>query len=167
MLRFILDRLFHTFLVLLAISFIMYKAGDPVQLLLPPDATQAQILYLMQTLVSSNRTSLIFISHDLSVISQISHTIAVMYAGRIVEYGDRAAILNDPKHPYTQGLIGSLPSLAESGKPLKPIPGTMPSLTNLPQGCYFKTRCPLADSLCDTYPKERIAAGRRVACHKV
>jgi len=129
--------------------------------------TQAQILYLMQTLVTSQNKSLIFISHDLSVISQISHKIAVMYAGRIVEYGDKSTILNDPKHPYTQGLMGCLPSITQTLQLLKPIPGSMPSLTHLPRGCYFKARCPLADKQCNTYPKERIVAGRRVSCHKV
>ncbi len=132
------------------------------------DATiQAQILYLMQQLVKDFNSSLIFISHDLAVVSQICDTIAVMYAGRIVEYGSREEILSDPKHPYTQGLIACLPALDGSKKRLKPIPGTMPSLLDLPQGCYFKDRCPLADAQCDLYPPERIVAGRRVSCHKV
>ena len=128
---------------------------------------QAQILYLMQKLVKDFDSSLIFVSHDLAVVSQICSTIAVMYAGRIVEYGSREAILSDPRHPYTQGLIACLPALGGSRKRLEPIPGTMPSLLDLPQGCYFKDRCPLADVQCDCYPTERIVAGRRVACHKV
>jgi len=128
---------------------------------------QAQILYLMQTLVKDFNTSLIFISHDLSVISQICNTVAVMYAGRIVEYGDKSILLSDPKHPYTKGLIASLPTLEKSKKHLTPIPGTMPSLSNLPRGCYFKDRCPLADSQCDHYPEERIVAGRRISCHHI
>ena len=128
---------------------------------------QAQILYLMRKLVRDFDSSLIFITHDLAVVSQICDTIAVMYAGRIVEYGEREKILYDPKHPYTQGLIACLPTLEESEKRLEPIPGSMPSLLELPKGCYFKDRCPLADAQCDLYPPERIVAGRRVSCHKV
>ncbi len=129
--------------------------------------TQAQILYLMKKLVGDFDSSLVFISHDLAVVSQICDTVAVMYAGRIVEYGPRKLLLERPLHPYTRGLIACLPAADGARRDLVPIPGAMPSLLRLPPGCYFKNRCPLADAVCDVYPQERTVEGRRVWCHKV
>jgi len=128
---------------------------------------QAQILYLMKKLSQDFGSSLILITHDIAVVSQLCDKIAVMYAGRIVEYGSKEQIIFDPKHPYTKGLIECLPKLNDDKERLYQIPGIMPTLLNLPKGCYFKERCELADSECDVYPQEQIIGKRRVFCHKV
>ncbi len=128
---------------------------------------QAQILYLMKKLSSDFGSSLIFITHDIAVVSQLCDKIAVMYAGRIVEYGSKDEIIFDPKHPYTRGLIACLPTLDDHRKRLYQIPGVMPSLLNLPKGCYFKERCEFADETCDVYPQKQIIGKRIVYCHKI
>lgn len=128
---------------------------------------QAQILYLMKKLSTDFGSSLILITHDIAVVSQLCDDIAVMYAGRIVEYGSKEEIIFDPKHPYTKGLIACLPKLNDEKERLYQIPGVMPSLLNLPKGCYFKNRCELADSECDTYPDKKQFGKRIVFCHKV
>jgi peptide/nickel transport system ATP-binding protein len=115
---------------------------------------QAQILSEMQKLARSTGTSLIWITHDLSVVSALADEIAVMYAGRLVERGAVQEVLDRPLHPYTVGLIDSVPSSNERGKPLRQIPGMTPSLLSLPQGCPFQTRCPRADSACTAVPME-------------
>src|SRR5690606_4075463 len=114
---------------------------------------QAQILSEIQQLVRQTGTSLIWISHDLSVVAGLADTVAVMYAGRIVEIGPVDRILDEPQHPYTQGLIGSIPSSNEPGKRLRQIPGTTPSMANLPPGCPFAPRCPRAQDKCREYPE--------------
>jgi len=89
----------------------------------------------------------------------------VMYAGRIVESGDAADVLNQPLHPYTAGLIGSVPSRNRRGQRLRQIPGTTPSLLSLPAGCAFRTRCSRADAACEETPAEsRPSAGRSLRC---
>ena len=128
---------------------------------------QAQILYLMKKLSNNFGSSLIFITHDIAVVSQLCDKIAVMYAGRIVEYGSKDEIIFDPKHPYTKGLISCLPTLDNHQKRLHQIPGVMPSLLHLPSGCYFKDRCEFADETCDVYPQKQILGERIVFCHKV
>jgi peptide/nickel transport system ATP-binding protein len=102
---------------------------------------QAQILDLIRTLITETKTSVILITHDLGIVSQMAHRVAVMYAGRIVEEADTSVLLNNPKHPYTQGLIGSLPILGQVKKRLEVIPGVVPELINLPEGCKFAQRC--------------------------
>jgi len=128
---------------------------------------QAQILYLMKKLSSDFGSSLILITHDIAVVSQLCDKIAVMYAGRIVEYGKKEDIIFNPKHPYTRGLIECLPKLDDDKERLYQIPGIMPSLLSLPKGCYFKDRCELADKECDVYPPQQEIEGRRIFCHKV
>jgi oligopeptide/dipeptide ABC transporter ATP-binding protein len=128
---------------------------------------QAQILYLMKKLSSDFDSSLILITHDIAVVSQLCDKIAVMYAGRIVEYGKKEDIIFNPQHPYTKGLIECLPKLDDDKERLYQIPGIMPSLLSLPQGCYFKNRCEYADKECDVYPPEQQLNGRRIFCHKV
>jgi len=128
---------------------------------------QAQILLLMKRLSQEYSSALILITHDISVVSQLCSMVAVMYAGRIVEYGTKQSVLFDPKHPYTKGLIACLPRMNESKERLYQIPGVMPSLLNLPEGCHFRTRCPLADETCLVYPPVQDINGRKVACHKV
>ncbi|DAB31462.1 MAG TPA: dipeptide/oligopeptide/nickel ABC transporter ATP-binding protein [Sulfurospirillum sp. UBA11407] len=128
---------------------------------------QAQILFLMKKLTKDFGSSLILITHDIAVVSQLCDKIAVMYAGRIVEYGKKEDVIFHPLHPYTKGLIECLPKLNDPKERLFQIPGIMPSLFELPQGCYFKNRCPLADKECDIYPDQKEFGDRRVFCHKV
>ena len=128
---------------------------------------QAQILYEAQKLCQETGTALIWITHDLSVIAGLAANVAVMYAGRIVEYGEVDNVLDYPLHPYTHGLIGSVPSRNRRGSPLHQIPGMTPSLLNLPQGCAFRTRCPQASDICATVPdvSEPRGSGRLIRCH--
>ena len=113
---------------------------------------QAQILVEMKSLVAESGTAMIWISHDLATVSSLSDRIAVMYAGRIVESGKTAAVLRSPRHPYTRGLLDSLPARAVPGEELAQIPGTTPSLLRLPAGCAFASRCAHAQSDCLTAP---------------
>ena len=104
---------------------------------------QAQILELMIRLKAELNTSIVFITHDLGVVAEMADDIAVMYAGRIVEFGPKETIFESPEHPYTWGLLGSIPKLdASRDEPLIPVSGRPPSLINLPSGCSFHPRCP-------------------------
>ncbi len=109
---------------------------------------QAQVLDLMNDLKKRLGTALVMITHDLGVIASICDTVAVMYAGRIVEYGSLEDIFNRPMHPYTEGLFNSLPRMDQRGGKLKPIPGLMPNPTELPPGCAFAPRCRYAGPEC-------------------
>jgi len=109
---------------------------------------QAQVLDLINDLKRKNNISMILITHDLGVIAQNCDTVAVMYAGEIVEYGTKADVFLHPSHPYTIGLFNSLPSANVHAKRLKPINGMMPDPTNLPKGCSFSPRCPHATDAC-------------------
>ena len=113
---------------------------------------QSQILALVQKLCRERQTSLIWITHDLSVVAGLADRVAVMYAGKIVESGTVEATLNHPLHPYTQGLLGAIPALHQRGTPLHLIPGNTPSLMNLPTGCAFAERCPQVHAACSLSP---------------
>ncbi|MEM7694929.1 MAG: ABC transporter ATP-binding protein [Pseudomonadota bacterium] len=126
---------------------------------------QAQILYEVQKLAQDTGTALIWITHDLTVVSGLADRVAVMYAGRIVEMGATSDVLDRPRHPYTVGLIGSVPSHNARGKPLAQIPGMTPSMTNLPDGCSFRPRCPRADEACGQMPDLAQNAGALARCH--
>jgi peptide/nickel transport system ATP-binding protein len=126
---------------------------------------QAQILVEMKTLVREAGVSLVWISHDLATVSVLASRLLVMYAGRLIEEGPTDALLRHPRHPYTQGLMDSLPSRAAPGQDLTQIPGSTPSLTNLPPGCAFKTRCGFATALCETAPEQTRAGDRAWRCH--
>lgn len=127
---------------------------------------QSQILSEMQKLLVARQTALIWITHDLTVVAGLAHRVAVMYAGRIVEQGAVDDLLDHPAHPYTQGLIASIPSSVPRGERLTPIKGMTPSLINLPQGCAFAPRCPRASEICQTQRPEResLGAGRSLRC---
>jgi peptide/nickel transport system ATP-binding protein len=126
---------------------------------------QAQILYEVQKLARETGTALIWITHDLSVIAGLADEVCVMYAGRIVESGPTDALLDRPLHPYTAGLIGSIPSRNRRGQPLAQIPGMTPSLLNVPAGCPFRDRCARALDICRTEPAiTRPAPGRTLRC---
>jgi len=127
---------------------------------------QAQILAEMRGLVRAFGTALIWISHDLATVSSIADTIAVMYAGRIVEHGPAAQVLGAPRHPYTRGLLESIPGEAPPGSALPQIPGSMPSLFTLPPGCAFRPRCSYAAADCETMPALAAGGGTHdVRCH--
>jgi peptide/nickel transport system ATP-binding protein len=126
---------------------------------------QAQILAQMKALAADFGTALIWISHDLATVSALASRILVMYAGRIVEEGPTGEVLRKPAHPYTQGLLDSLPSTAAPGEDLRQIPGSTPSLAELPQGCAFAPRCAFADAACGRAPATRRAGARAVRCH--
>ena len=128
---------------------------------------QAQILRLLEGVVKNNRTALIFITHDLAVVAGLTERVAVMYCGRIVEEGPTDSIIGSPLHPYTQGLLLSIPRMEKRGGRLPQIPGMVPSLLGLPKGCAFAPRCPKVLPLCtENTPCVRTAeGGRKVACH--
>ena len=109
---------------------------------------QAQVLEMMQSLKDKLGTSVIMITHDLGVVADICDSVAVMYAGEIVERGSIRHIFKNPMHPYTIGLFGSLPRLSSTDRRLKPIKGLMPDPTKLPEGCRFYERCPDAAEEC-------------------
>ncbi|NQE51723.1 MULTISPECIES: ABC transporter ATP-binding protein [Herbaspirillum] len=113
---------------------------------------QAQILSEVQRLARQHGTALIWITHDLSVVAGLADEVAVMYAGRIVEQGSVDAVLDSPLHPYTQGLIGSLPSNNRRGTRLRQIPGMTPNLLHLPPTCAFAARCERLSQHCLTAP---------------
>jgi oligopeptide/dipeptide ABC transporter ATP-binding protein len=114
---------------------------------------QAQIIELIGRLKEDFNSSVILITHDLGVVADIADDIAVMYAGRIVEYGTKRQVFYDPQHPYTWGLLGSIPRLdREKPEKLASIAGAPPSLINLPEGCKFRPRCPHAFDKCMEHP---------------
>lgn len=102
---------------------------------------QAQVLELMNELKEKFKTSMLLITHDLGIVAETCDDVAIMYAGDIVEYGSLAHVFDNPQHPYTIGLFGSIPSLDKDVKRLTPIKGLMPDPANLPNGCRFHTRC--------------------------
>ncbi len=114
---------------------------------------QAQILYEVQKLARETGTAMLWITHDLSVIAGLADEVCVMYAGRIVESGPTDDVLDRPLHPYTAGLISSIPSRNVRGQPLAQIPGMTPSLLNLKPGCAFRDRCARATAICSTPPE--------------
>lgn len=126
---------------------------------------QGQILAEVQKLAANTGTSLIWITHDLSVVAGLADDIAVMYAGRVVEDGPVSEVLDRPLHPYTHGLIGSVPSRNKRGEPLRQIPGMTPSLLKLPKGCAFRARCPRADDAClNEQELRQLLPGRHARC---
>jgi len=128
---------------------------------------QAQILAEAQKLCREQGTALIWITHDLSVIAGLADEIAVMYAGRIVEKGNVVDVLDRPLHPYTNGLIGSVPSRNRRGTPLRQIPGMTPSLLSLPPGCAFRARCSNAGDVCTMEPEITAPSpGRELRCFR-
>ena len=127
---------------------------------------QAQIIAQVQKLAAETGTAIVWVTHDLAVVSGLSDRLAVMYAGRIIEEGATEQVLNFPRHPYTRGLLDSLPINNQRGQPLTQSPGATPSLLALPKGCAFGPRCALRQEDCvqgsivETFHKE----GRRWTC---
>ena len=133
--------------------------------------TQAQILDTIRALQAETGTAMILITHDLAVVAETADRVAVMYAGRIVEEAPAEALFANPRHPYTQGLMGSIPEVVapedlDPDARLPEIAGMVPALWDLPPGCAFAPRCKYRDAKCDTArpPLETTEDGRRVAC---
>ncbi|MFC3127077.1 ABC transporter ATP-binding protein [Pseudoroseomonas globiformis] len=126
---------------------------------------QAQILAEVQKLCAQTGTAMIWVTHDLTVVAGLADEIAVMYAGRVVEHGPVGPTLDAPLHPYTNGLIGSVPSRNKRGEALRSIPGMTPSLLSLPAGCAFRARCPRAQEKCRQDPPfGQLLPGREARC---
>ncbi len=165
----------------------MALAGNPSLLIADEPTTaldvtiQAQILALIKKLSAKNKMSVLLITHDLGTVSQLADRAAIMYAGKIVEYGPTEDILNRGKHPYTQGLLNSLPSMAftksAGGKPpgkskkstgvaqrLQPIQGSVPSLDEIPTGCAFRTRCTYVKTGCEESIPMKTSGNRGYRC---
>ncbi len=131
---------------------------------------QAEIMDLLITLCDLSKMGLILITHDLGVVSEVTEKIAVMYAGKIVESGPTRSIINQPSHPYTKGLVKAIPGNIPPGNPLHQIPGMMPTLTDIPDGCSFHPRCEYAGHICTTETPELAPVPARqsqVACHMI
>ncbi|MDO5529540.1 MAG: ABC transporter ATP-binding protein, partial [Paracoccus sp. (in: a-proteobacteria)] len=127
---------------------------------------QSQILAEMQELARETGTAMIWITHDLAVVAGLAQKLCVMYAGRVVEAGRTDDVLRAPAHPYTAGLLGSIPSHNKRGERLAQIPGMAPSMANLPQGCAFAPRCAYAQDDCRAAPPpETQIEGRRMRCY--
>jgi peptide/nickel transport system ATP-binding protein len=126
---------------------------------------QAQIIALLKTLCRERGTAVMLVTHDMGVIAETADRVAVMYAGRIAEIGPVADVIHRPRHPYTVGLMGSIPKVGEHRARLEQIDGAMPRLGAIPQGCAFNPRCPLAFDTCTRQRPELIQSGAsRAAC---
>ena len=153
-------------------------ACDPVLLLADEPTTaldvtvQMQILNLLRKLQAEQGMAMLFVTHNLGVVAEIAHDVAVMYAGQIVEQGSVREVLKSPRHPYTRGLLacvpqlGSASALKNSGRQLFSIPGMVPSLRDMPKGCRFAARCPHAQPKCTVDTPEPVLTdtGNRVRC---
>ncbi len=128
--------------------------------------TQRSIMDVLKELRGQLGFSMLFISHDLALAAELADRVATMYAGRIIEIGDVRTVFNNPYHPYTIGLIKAVPTLTGDKSELTSVPGSPPDLINLPTGCKFHPRCPLADDRCkrDDMDLTEVAPGHRVAC---
>ena len=129
---------------------------------------QAQVINLLMRLQQEMRLSYLFISHNLAVVEHISHRIAVMYLGRIVEYADKKSIFTAPRHPYTEALLSAVPVPDPKTRRQKIVlEGDVPSPVRPPPGCHFHTRCPIAEARCreEAPPLRQVGAGQWVACH--
>ncbi len=142
----------------------MLIADEPTTAL---DVTiQAQILELMKDLKRDLDTSIMLITHDLGVIADMAERVVVMYCGQIVETGEITSLFHDPRHPYTAGLLESIPRLEQKKKKLHVIEGVVPSPLNMPEGCRFNPRCPFAEDVCvnEEPPTHEVGEGKMVKC---
>ena len=127
---------------------------------------QLQILQLLRDMCAEREMALLMITHDVGVAAEMADRIVVMYAGKVVEVGTVTEVLTDPKHPYTRGLLGSVPRIDLTALPA-PIPGGLPDPRRIPEGCVFAPRCPIATTLCTSTqpPMQHGVTGRELACH--
>jgi peptide/nickel transport system ATP-binding protein len=129
-------------------------------------SVQAQIIALLKRLCNQHGTAVMLITHDMGVIAETADRVAVMYAGRLAEIGPVRAVVQNPLHPYAQGLMGAIPTLAGDADRLVQIPGAMPRLSAIPPGCPFNPRCPHAFARCFIDRPEPLPQGsQKVACH--
>jgi oligopeptide/dipeptide ABC transporter ATP-binding protein len=148
----------------------MALANDPALIIADEPTTaldvtiQAQILDLMRSLRDEAGTAMILITHDLGVVAEMADRVAVMYAGRVVEAGPTDEVFANPQHPYTIGLMASMPSFGGSRERLVTIPGMVPPVALMPPGCRFATRCPFRGADCADVPPLRDLGGHSVAC---
>ena len=128
---------------------------------------QAQIFDLLNEIQRDFGAAIVLITHDMGAISEMADRVAVMYAGRIVETGATSQVLTQPSHPYTHGLLGSIPGHGQRGQPLLQIPGMAPNMTQLPEGCAFASRCESKSSIClsESPNTTFIGEGRSLRCH--
>jgi oligopeptide/dipeptide ABC transporter ATP-binding protein len=150
--------------IALACSPALLIADEPTTAL---DVTvQAQVLRLMKDIQARFGSAILFITHDMGVVGQMADDVIVMYLGKVVEEGPVRAVLSHPAHPYTQGLIASIPTLRmPRDRVLEPIAGVVPPIGSITSGCRFRTRCPHAMDVCRDDPPVRVApAGNRAAC---
>jgi oligopeptide/dipeptide ABC transporter ATP-binding protein len=151
----------------------MAIANDPALLIADEPTTaldvtiQAQVLQLLRTAQRPAGAATILITHDLGVVAELADRLAVMYAGRVVEQGEVGEVFAQPRHPYTLGLLTSVPRMDVEDDELHPIPGSPPDMLAPPPGCAFHPRCPLARQLCrDQRPAlQPVGGGHAVACH--
>jgi oligopeptide/dipeptide ABC transporter ATP-binding protein len=149
----------------------MALANEPDLLILDEPTTaldvtiQAQILELVKQLRQEFNTTVLLITHDIGVIAEVSDEVIVMYGGKIMEHGTALQVIQEPKHPYTQGLLASIPSVALKSERLTVIAGTVPNPLRMPPGCPFAPRCPRVMEVCSTMPAlKTLEGGRDVAC---
>ncbi|WP_162606253.1 ABC transporter ATP-binding protein [Jiangella asiatica] len=126
---------------------------------------QRQVIELLQSLRSSRQFAMLFVSHDLALVSQFASRVVILYAGQIVESGPTRAVLANPRHPYTAGLLQATVSLEERRPTLAPIPGQVRTPAGFLSGCRFRERCARADEACATRPALKVDGARRLACY--
>jgi peptide/nickel transport system ATP-binding protein len=131
---------------------------------------QRFVMAILRDLHRALGITIVFVTHDLAVVAELAHRVGVMYAGKLVEYGEvRYIFTTERRHPYASGLIGAIPSIVGPGRAARPIPGQVPNLAELPAGCRFSPRCPLAEARCREEEPALLAdsSGHAVACHVV
>ena len=130
---------------------------------------QAQIISLIRDLQRELKFTTLYITHDLGVVNETSDNVAVVYAGRIIEYGSKYDVFKNPLHPYTNGLFGALPNMNLDSDRLSPIDGLPPDPTNLPEGCSFAPRCPYATDACrrGVIPAVEVTPGHLCECVRI
>ena len=131
-------------------------------------SVQSQIVSVLKKVCSEHGASVILITHDIGVIAEVADRVAVLYSGRMAEIGPVRDVIKHPQHPYTKGLMGSIPTITQEGDRLTQIPGSMPRLTDRPPGCAFAPRCEMAMGAChQSHPSEENVGTARVACHLI
>ena len=127
---------------------------------------QAQVLELIKNLQKEKNTAMIMITHDFGIVAEVCDMVAVVYAGQIVEYGNKQQLFKDARHPYTMGMFDAIPKIEEDAEKLTPIAGAPTDPTHLPKGCYFSPRCPYATDACkcDSIPMKTLPDGHQFRC---